>query len=55
MVPALGTVVIGSILLLIEFLVALGLTDNLGVYLILAIVGSVVAIAVEYHALLGRR
>lgn len=53
--PALGTVVVGSVLFGIELFVAVALLENLGAYLFLAVVAAIVAILVEYQLLLARR
>lgn len=53
--PALLTVVVGSVLFGFELFVALGLIDDLGGYLILAIVVTIGAVFVEYLLLLARR
>jgi len=53
--PALGTVLIGGVLLFGELLVALVVLKNAGAYLLLAFVLTTVAIVVEYRLLLARR
>lgn len=53
--PALGTVLIGGVLLFGELLVALVVLKDVGAYLLLAFVVATVAIVVEYRLLLARR
>jgi hypothetical protein len=54
-VPALVTVAIGGALLFGELVVALAVLADIGAYLFLALVFSIIAIVFEYALLLGRR